>query len=226
MNLEGGDPRPRSAASAPSLTAAAVAAAAAVAPAASAGSAHDSAMLCSAEGSPVSARETPQPRQHHHNHHNQPQQIAMQGTPSQSQTPSAKAAPGGGGGQPSVHSTGLRSRLSAQRPTPMRLYDALQLHPTSPSDPGQDSQLDLRKVGAGPGVAAVNAGWRNACWYFNNCRLHGLHLSVWRRHPLHLRSRWHTGCLCPSCPSLTAPACLPASPLCRPHSCAACRRGC
>jgi hypothetical protein len=226
MNLEGGDPRPRSAASAPSLTAAAVAAAAAVAPAASAGSAHDSAMLCSAEGSPVSSREAPQPRQQHHHHHNQPQQIAMQGTPSQSQTPSAKAAAGGGGGQPSVHSSGLRSRLSAQRPTPMRLYDALQLHPTSPSDPGQDSQLDLRKVGAGPRGGGGSCRWRNACWYFNSRRLHGLHLSVWR-HPLPLRNRWHTGCLCPSCPSLSSPARLSACPpACRPRSCAACRRGC
>lgn len=48
-----------------------------------------------------------------------------------------------------MHSAGLRSRLAPGQ-TPMRLCDALNLqnlHPTSPSDPGLEGQLDLRKVG-------------------------------------------------------------------------------
>ncbi|KAL4423994.1 hypothetical protein ABPG75_001295 [Micractinium tetrahymenae] len=82
---------------------------------------------------------------------------AMQCTPrSESRTPSVQAGPGGGGGgavaagggggQPSVQSAGLRSRLAVGH-TPVRLSDALglQLHPTSPSDPGLEGQTDLRK---------------------------------------------------------------------------------
>ncbi|PSC73224.1 hypothetical protein C2E20_3435 [Micractinium conductrix] len=83
----------------------------------------------------------------------QQQPAAMQCTPrSESRTPSsaahpaaaaAAAAPSGGG--PSGCSAGLRSRLSSQ-PTPMRLHDALNVHPTSPSDPGLEGSVDLRKV--------------------------------------------------------------------------------
>lgn len=71
---------------------------------------------------------------------------AMQCTPrSESRTPSVHKAGGGGGGQPTVHSGG-RLRMAA-RPTPMRLLDTLNAHPTSPSDPVLEGQLDLRKVG-------------------------------------------------------------------------------
>ncbi|KAL4859472.1 hypothetical protein ACK3TF_000572 [Chlorella vulgaris] len=98
------------------------------APAASTGSLPDSFMLCSAEGSPAEQdrRQQAQQQQAQQAH----QQQAAQRTPhSDTQTPRARSA---GDVRP--------------RPTPMRLYDTLSLHPTSPSDPGLEGQLDLRKA--------------------------------------------------------------------------------
>lgn len=127
-------------------------------PAASTGSlpTASASMLCSisgAEGSPPGAG------------------AAMQCTPrSESRTPSVQqqfggGGGGGGGGQASVHSGPRQHRLAAHRPTPTRLLDALNLQPTSPSDPGLEGQLDLRKARRGEGVlvlwracAAVGAG--------------------------------------------------------------------
>lgn len=66
--------------------------------------------------------------------------------------------------QPSVQSAGLRSRLAVGH-TPVRLSDALglQLHPTSPSDPGLEGQTDLRKVGRGPAGAGSKGRVQAAC---------------------------------------------------------------
>jgi hypothetical protein len=106
------------------------------APAASTGSLPDSLMLGSAESSPVEG----EPRRPHD--HSQQQQQQAHCTPrSQSRTPGMPHAPSGGGG-------GVR-----RRPTPQRLYETLSLHPTSPSDPGLEGQLDLRKV-------SVAAAWQ------------------------------------------------------------------
>ncbi|KAI3433590.1 hypothetical protein D9Q98_003401 [Chlorella vulgaris] len=107
------------------------------APAASTGSLPDSFMLCSAEGSPAGAAAEQDRRQQAQQQQAQQQQVqqahqqqAAQHTPhSDTQTPRARSA-----GE-------LRPR-----PTPMRLYDTLSLHPTSPSDPGLEGQLDLRKA--------------------------------------------------------------------------------
>lgn len=129
---------------------------AAAAPAVSTGSLPDSLMLCSAECSPVAAA-GPDPRHHQHQQAQQQQaqrQQQQQQQPQQQRTPRSESrTPGGmqpapctGGG---AGSGGLRPR-----PTPMRLYDALSLHPTSPSDPGLEGQLDLRKVG-GKGSKSV-----------------------------------------------------------------------
>lgn len=101
-------------------------------------------MLGSAESSPVEAAER-EPRRPHD--HSQQQQQQAHCTPrSQSRTPGVPHAPSAGG---SVR----------RRPTPQRLYETLSLHPTSPSDPGLEGQLDLRKVGA-----AKPHGKRRAAW--------------------------------------------------------------
>ena len=106
-------------------------------------------MVCgSTDGSPVPP---PPPTAQHAGHQQQrrQQQQQQQNTPrgdSDCRTPSLKTARGGGGGGGGAGGSHPQQQQQQQRPSPMCLADALSLHPTSPSDPGLESNLDLRRV--------------------------------------------------------------------------------
>lgn len=103
---------------------------------------------------------------------------AMQCTPrSESRTPSVHRVGGAGAGVGGSVNSGGRHRMPA-RPTPMRLLDALNAHPTSPSDPVLEGQLDLRKVWPGVRRAACIAPLACCCQdhvLAAHCSWHGLH---------------------------------------------------